>query len=332
MGPLGNIIGQYLGRIAVRLASKDILKKYGLAATKKFFNDLTPEVLQTATRKELIELAKNNIGQQANRLLSDEVFSKSNAKKLASVLNKTTDYIENKTKEAIIKGYTNLNNRKLADTLKTLSTPGLGTPGREGIDVLGIEVGGKFIAGKVRSSAATKTRDAALELLRLSVVPQNKSEAFAVAFARGFLGEATGTAVNSLLLGTPRSVLAAPKARAFYNTLKAEVEFLRVSGQIKSASQLNKAINKAFAGARDVYGTQEGLVSTQIAGYISGRLSVPLAANYVFVDQDERKRNIEKFQQSIKPFAKQKVRTYVDSYVRSDGTKVKGHYRDLVVA
>lgn len=332
MGPLVSLLAKFLGRYAVRSASKELLKKFGLQSTKRFFAGLTDDFLATATKKEIIDLAESSIKQTAKDTVSGKVFAKSNARKLADILNKSTDYIEDRVKSSIIQAYANLNNRKLADTLRTLSTPGAGTPGTEGINVLGIDTGGKFIAGKTRSTTYNKARDAALEALRATVVPQTKTEAFVVAYARGLIGELTGTATNSILLATPRAVLSAPKARAFVRTLQSEVEFLRTSGQVKKAAQLQKAINNALGSARDVYGTQQGLVQSQLAGYVSGRLTVPIASTYVFVDKDERKRNIEKFQKSVKPFAKQKLRTWVDSYTRADGTRVKGHYRELAAA
>lgn len=323
---------QYVYRAEVRSAAKEALSKFGLTTTRKAFNQLSDDILKIGSKDEIANAVSNAIKQGAKQTIDETVFSKSNARKLADIINGSIDFVENKTKENIIKSYANLNNRKLTDTLKTLSTPGFGTPGKEGIDVLGIEVGGQFIKGKTRSKAYSKARDAALETLRLTIVPRNKVEAFAVGYVRGFIGEATGTAINSVLVATPRAVLATPKARAFVRVLQSEVEFLRQSGQIKTASQLNKALINATAAARDVYGTQRGLITPQIAGYISGRLTLPVATTYVFVDGDERKANIEKFQRTVIPFAKKEIKIWVDSYIREDGTRVKGHYRQIEVA
>lgn len=313
-------------------AARTIISKAGLKAASEFFQNIPIAELKTLTRRELIDRFSSDAKQIARTEINDAVFTKSNARKLANILNGSIDFIENKTKQNVAKAYANLYNRKIADTLKALSTPGFGTPGKEGIDVLGIEIGGKFITGKVRSAAYNKARDAALETLRLTIVPKNKVEAFAVAYVRGFFGEVTGTAVNSLLVATPRAVLGAPKARAFFRVLQAEVEFLRQSGQVKTASQLKRALVNATAGARDVYGTQEGLITPQIAGYVSGRLTLPVATTYVFVDGDERKANIEKFQRTVLPFAKKEIKIWIDSYIREDGTRVKGHYRQVEVA
>jgi hypothetical protein len=332
LGRLAAIIGQYIIRGPVREAAQEVVKKFGMSAATKGFQTLSKDLYKYGTKDEIVNAIRNAISSGAKTGIDDTVFSKSNAKKLSDIFNGSIDFVENKTKQAIIRSYANLNNKRLADTLKTLSSPGNAKAGKEGIDVLGIEVGGNFIQGKVRSKAYTKARDAALEGLRLTVVPRTKAEAFAVAYARGFIGEATGTAVNSLLVAAPRAVLGAPKARAFFRTLQTEVEFLRSTGQIKSASRLSKAIKDATGSARDVYGSQKGLISPQVAGYVSGRLTIPVATTYVFVDGDERKKNIEKFQSSIQPWAQKEIKTWVDSYTRQDGIKVKGHYRQITVS
>jgi hypothetical protein len=329
---LSIVIGEFIARGAVREAAKEIFLKFGSSAARKGFAEISKDILKVGSKDEIVNAVRNALTQGAKSGIDDAVFSKSNAKKLADIFNGNIDFVEQKTKTSIIRAYANINNKRLADTLKTLSFPGNASAGKEGIDVLGIEVGGKFIAGKARSKAYNKARDAALESLRLTIVPKTKKEAFAVAYVRGFLGEATGTAVNSLLTGAPRAVLAAPKARAFYRTLQAEVEFLRVSGQIKSASQLSRALRNAGSAARDVYGSQQGLIGTQVAGYVSGRLTIPVASTFVFVDSDTRKKRIEKFQTSIQPWAKKQIKVWVDGYTRVDGIKVKGHYRQLEVA
>jgi hypothetical protein len=329
---LALIIGEFLSRSVVREAAKEVIIKFGTTAARKGFAEVSKDILKLGTKDEIVNAVRNALASGAKSGIDDVVFSKSNARKLADIFNGSLDFVEAKTKTAIIRSYANINNKRLADTLKTLSSPGSATAGKEGIDVLGIEVGGKFITGKARSKAYNKARDAALETLRLTIVPKTKKEAFAVAYVRGFLGEATSTAVNSLLTGAPRAVLGAPKARAFFRTLQTEVEFLRVSGQIKSASQLSRALKNAGAAARDVYGSQQGLVGSQVAGYVSGRLTIPVASTYVFVDGDERKKRIEKFQSSIQPWAKKQIKVWVDGYTRVDGIKVKGHYRQLEVA
>jgi hypothetical protein len=332
LGRLATIIGQFILRTAVKEAAEEAVKKFGMSAATKGFQLVSKEILERGTKDEILNAVRNALSAGFKKGIDDAVFAKSNAKRLANILNGGIDFIENKTRTGIIRAYANANNKRLADTLKTLSSPGNAKAGKEGIDVLGIEVGGQFIPGKVRSKAYSKARDASLNALRLTIVPRTKAEAFAVAYARGFLGEATGTAVNSLFLAAPRAVLGAPKARAFFRTLQTEVEYLRVSGQVKTASRLSKAIKEAGGAARDVYGTQQGLITPQVAGYASGRLTIPVATTFVFVDGDERKKNIEKFQSSIQPWAEKEIKTWVDSYERQDGVKVDGHYRQITVS
>ena len=323
---LAVIIGEFIGRAAVREAAKEIATKFGMTAVRKGFTEISKDLLKTGTKEEIIDAIQDAIKSGAITGIDDAVFSKSNAKKLADILNKSVDFIEKKTQETLIKQWAKTNNQTLADTLATLSGPG------EPIDVLGIEIEGKFIAGIVRSKTYNRLRNTALESLRAALVPKNKKEAFTIGYIRGILGEGTANTLNSLLLGTPRVVLGMPKARAFVRTLQTEVEFLRTTGQVKKASELAKALSKATAAGRNIYGPTDPLVGSKVAGYVSGRLTIPVASTYVFVDGDERKKNIDKLQNSIKPYAKKQMKTWVDSYTRSDGITVRGHYRQLEVA
>jgi hypothetical protein len=338
---LVNVVGRLMARPEVRRAFSNLASNHGPDAVAGAFRALKgtqhgQSILSNGSTTEIMEAIKEILKKAANGL-ADEAFEATNkliakqersgAKKLAQILNKQIDYIEDKTKKGIIKSYANANNRKLADTLKVLSKPGVGKPGVEGIDVLGIEVNGKYIEGKVRGKAYNAARDILLEGLRASIVPKTKAEAFAVSYVRGLLGEATSSAASSVLTGIPQTILGAPRGRAFVNTLRSEISHLGTVGQAKNAAQISKAFRNALGDARDVYGSQEGLVSSQIAGYVSGRLTLPIAGTYVFVDGDQRKENFEKLQNSIAPFAKQEAQTFISEYTKSDGTKVQSHYR-----
>lgn len=337
---LVNAIGRFIARFEVRSAFTSLASKRGADTVAGAFRTLNStsygkSILSQGSTNDIIAAIEEILAKGAKSL--DEVFDAANkliakqerkgAKKLADILNKQIDFIEDKTKKAIIQAYANANNRKLADTLKTLSTPGVGKPGVEGIDVLGIEINGKYIEGKSRGKAYNAARDILLEGLRATIVPKNKIEAFAVSYARGVIGETTATAASSVLTAIPQTVLGAPRGRAFVKTLQSEISHLRTVGQAKNAAQIQSAFKKAIGEARDVYGSQEGLVSSQIAGYVSGRLTVPIAGTYVFVDGDQRKENFEKLQNSIAPFAKQEAKIFINEYTRSDGTEVKAHYR-----
>jgi len=309
-------LGSSAARAEVFGAAKEILTKYGLASAKNFFSKLTPEQLATATKRELVDLAEESLKESAQKIIDNKIFSKSNARKLATIANKGTDYIEGETRRFLEGQSLRLLNQRYVDAL-----------GRSGVDA-----SGRRLIPKQRSKTYTRARGFASDTLEAALFPTRPAQAFGVYYVRGVLGEGTANALNSLLVGTPRAVIATPRARAFIRTLREEVKYLRSVGQVRSASQLAKAIRKAEAAGRNLYGPQDPLITSKVAGYVSGRLTIPLASTYVFVDQDERKKNIDKFQRSIKPYAQNRVRTWVDSYVRQDGTRVKGHYRELVAA
>lgn len=316
MGSLTTLLSKFVGRYAVRSASRDILKKYGLQATKKFFAGLTDDVLARASKEELLDLAKQSITSTTKDGISRNVFSRSNARKLADIINKGTDVVEAKTRKFLEDQSLKLLNQRYVDAL-----------GRSGVDAAG-----RKLVARTRSQTFTRARGFASDSLEAALFPANPVQAFLGAYARGLIGESTSTAASSIIFAMPRSVLALPRGRAFIGYLRTEVNYLRSVGQVRSAAQLQKAIVRAQKQAQNLYGEQPYFLKSKTAGYISGRLTVPLASTYVFVDRDERKKNIDKFQRSIKPFAKQKVRTYVDAYTRSDGTRVKGHYRELAAA
>ena len=310
------LLGTQVGRATVKEAAKEVIKKYGVQAAKTVFKNISPEELAKMSKDEILELAKRLGKETGRRAIDDKVFSRSNAKKLAEIANKGIDVVETKTRQYLENRSLNLLNRRLVDAL-----------GRSGIDA-----SGRVIAPKIRSRLYTKARGFASDTLEGALFPQTPRQAFGVYYLRGIIGEGTASAINSLLLGVPRAALATPKARAFLRFLTTEVRYLRSVGQVRSASQLYGAVKKASKYARNLYGEQQPLWSYKAAGYISGRLTVPLATTYVFVDKDERKKNIQKLQNSIKPFVKNKVRTYVNAYVRSDGVRVKGHYRTYTAA
>lgn len=313
---LALILGEWAGRIAVREAAKEIAQKVGMSATKRFFSEVSGEILKNATKKEIVDLATSSVKKEGTELLSKKIFSTSNARKLADIANKGTDVIEGQTRKYLEKKSLNLLNQRYVDIL-----------GKNGVDA-----SGKVLIGKRRSALFTRARGFASDTLEGALFPQTRKQAFGVYYARGVIGEGTASTLNSLLLGTPRALLSAPKARAFVRAMTSEIQYLRTVGQVKNASSLAKALRTATGQARTLYGSQEPLVGSKIAGYVSGRLTVPLASTYVFVDGDQRKKNIDKFQSSIKPYISKNAKTWVDKYTRSDGTTVKGHYRQLSYA
>lgn len=327
---LSLIIGEYIGRVAVREAAKEVISKFGASAARKGFAELSKDLLKNGTKEEIIEAMGKVATSSGKEAISDTLFKKANAKKLADAINGGIDAIENRTRSWLeAKSLAILEQRTIDATYNPTirairSAFGLSNPVKQ-------ELTG-FRATRVYRQARGLTSDA----LEAALFPTTPRQAFGVYYVRGVLGESTANLLNSILLGSPRAALASPKLRAFIRTMQAEVKYLRSAGQVRSASQISKALRNASATARNLYGPQDPLYKSKIGGYVSGRLTVPVATTYVFVDGDERKKNIEKLKKSIAPYAKkvgkEKIRTYVDAYTRQDGTRVRGHYRQLEVA
>lgn len=327
---LAVIIGEFIGRAAVREAAKEVATKFGMTAARKGFTEISKDLLKNGTKQEIVDALNKVLTSTGKEAISDTLFKKSNAKKLADVFNSGIDAIENRTRSWLeAKSLAILEQRTIDasynPTIRAIrSAFGLSNPVKQ-------ELTG-FRATRVYRQARGLTSDA----LEAALFPTTPKQAFGVYYLRGVLGETTASTINSVLLGTPRAALASPKARAFVRAMQAEIKYLRQAGQVRTASQISKAIKNASSTARNLYGPQDPLYKSKIAGYVSGRLTVPVATTYVFVDGDARKKNVEKLKQSIAPYAKktakQKAKTWVDSYTRRDGIKVRGHYRQLEVA
>lgn len=326
---LAVIIGEFIGRAAVREAAKEVATKFGMSAAKKGFSELSKDLLKNGTKQEIVDAIGKIVTSTGKEAISDTLFKKSNAKKLADVVNSGIDAIENRTRSWLeAKSLAILEQRTIDATYNPTirairSAFGLTNPVKQ-------ELTG-FRATRAYRQARGLTSDA----LEAALFPTTPRQAFGVYYARGVLGESTANLLNSILLGTPRAAIASPKARAFIRTMQAEIKYLRSAGQVRSASQIAKALKNASSTARNLYGPQDPLYKSKIAGYVSGRLTVPVATTYVFVDGDERKKNVEKLKKSVAPYAKkvgkEKVKTWVDAYTREDGTRVRGHYRQLEV-
>jgi hypothetical protein len=324
------LLGSNAARTEVLAASKEILKRYGLSVAKNFFGKLTKEELISLSKKELVDLAELSLKSSGRELIDSKIFSKSNASKLAGKFNQGIDAIENRTRAYLE-----------AKSLTLLTQRGIDATYNPQIRSIRAAFGLKNpkvqeLSGFRATKLYRRARGLSSNALEAALFPNSKRQAFGVYYLRGVIGEGTASTLNSLLLGVPRATLATPRARAFVRATQAEIKYLRTVGQIKNASQLSRALKNATAQARNLYGPQDPFYKSKISGYVSGRLTVPLASTYVFVDNDERKKNIQKFNKSIPDFAKktakQKARTWVDSYTRVDGIKVKGHYRQLEVA
>lgn len=324
------IIGEFIGRAAVREAAKEVATKFGMSAARKGFAEIGKDLLKNGTKEEIIDAIGKVATSTGKEAISDTLFKKANAKKLADAINGGIDVIENRTRAWLeAKSLAVLEQRAVDATYNPTirairSAFGLSNPVRQ-------ELTG-FRATRIYRQVRGLSSDA----LEAALFPTTPRQAFGVFYLRGVLGESTASTINSVLLGTPRAALASPKLRAFVRTMQAEIKYLRQAGQVRTASQMAKALRNASANARNLYGPQDPLYKSKIAGYVSGRLTVPVATTYVFVDGDERKKNVEKLKKSVAPYAKklgkEKIRTYVDAYTRQDGTRVRGHYRQLEVA
>lgn len=326
---LATVLGQYISRAAVREAAQEVATKFGISATRKAASQLSPELLRNGTKQEIVETIGKILTSSGKEGISDSLFKKSNAKKLADAINGGIDVIENRTRKWLEAKSLAMMEQRVVDmsynpTIRALrSAFGLRNPVRQ------------ELTGFRATRAYRAVRNTFSDVLEASLFPTSPRQAFGVYYARGVLGESTANLLNSVLLGTPRAAIASPKIRAFIRTMQAEIKYLRQAGQVRTASQIQKALKNATATARNLYGPQDPLYKSKIAGYVSGRLTVPVATTYVFVDGDERKKNVEKLKKSVAPYskklAKEKIKTYVDPYTRSDGTRVRGHYRQLEV-
>lgn len=327
---LGPVLGQLLARKAILEAAQELVGKFGLMALRKAFSELDNTFLKNASKDEIIDAVNQILSSSGKEAISDTLFKKSNAKKLADTINSGIDVIENRTRKFLEAKSLGILEQRAIDasynpTIRAIrSAFGLSNPVKQ------------ELTGFRATRAYRKARGLSSDALEAALFPTTPKQAFGVYYARGVLGESTANIINSVLLGTPRAALATPKARAFVRAMQAEIKYLRSAGQVRTASQISKALKNASSTARNLYGAQDPLYKSKIAGYVSGRLTVPVATTYVFVDGDARKKNIEKLKQSVAPYAKktakQKAKTWVDTYTRSDGIKVRGHYRQLEVA
>lgn len=327
---LSAIIGSFIARLAVREAAQEIVTKFGMSAARKGFTQINKDLLKNGTKQEITDAINKIITSTGKEAISDTLFKKSNAKKLADAVNGGIDVIESRTRSWLeAKSLAIIEQRGIDasynPTIRAIrSAFGLSNPVKQ------------ELTGFRATRAYRQVRGLSSDALEAALFPTTPRQAFGVYFVRGILGESTANLINSVLLGTPRAALASPKARAFVRTMQAEIKYLRQAGQVRTASQIAKALKNASSTARNLYGPQDPLYKSKIAGYVSGRLTVPVATTYVFVDGDERKKNVEKLKKSIAPYAKkvgkEKVKTWVDAYTREDGTRVRGHYRQLEVA
>lgn len=308
---IARVLGPLISRVAVRAAAKEIISKYGMKFLTDFVKQVGPQLGQL-TKEEIINLARTHAERTGVNILNREVLNRSNAKKISGLLNKGIDKIEDITKNYV-------------------ERQALGARASQlGIDLEGLDSFSRIMGRPERAQAFI---DATLGRL---ILPVTKGQAFGGGFLRGLTGETLSIAINRLLeliVVLPRAAAHTPKYRTFYRSIIKDIRYLRSIGEIRSAEKLWNAARTAFSLANNpIPGTAEHLLRYNVVGNVAGRLTAAGGATFVFVDQDEREQRINTFYRSILPFAKKRVKIYVQSYIKDDGTRVKGHYRTYMVA
>lgn len=304
-------------------ATKELVQKYGLGAVKNFFKNVAAQEIKNLTKDEIIALAELELKNATKAGFQDAVFSKSNASKLANIINSGVDFVDQKTKNYLTGRLARMSQKQFAETLaKTMNIPGA-------FEITAIDhpVFGTMSAtapGKLLS----KGRDAARWGLETALFPMNKAQAFTSGYVRGVAGQTTVGAAENLLSMLPRQLLMSPKYRRFYRAMTAEIGLFK-SYKLAGVGTAEQAFNsfKMAAKAAKTIGVSETFAIPTIAGNISGRLSVPVFSTFVFTQRDQRKKNIDKFRRSTPPFLKKQGYAYVNSYTRRSGTKVKSYNR-----
>ncbi len=310
---IARILGPLAEKIAVRIAAKEIYQKYGAKILNKIIHEYGDDLLRM-TKEEIINLAKGFVGIGDDTIKTTGFFTKSNAKKFAKNVNKGVDKIEEI-------GGRWAERRVMASRTKDL-----------GID-LGNEPG--FEALKAMQANADKPVNKVVDsILGPLVDPITRKQAFAGGFVKGVSGEGLSLTMSRLIeaaiLG-PQSVLNTPKYRIMIRAAMKEIEILKQTDMV-AAQKLYKAVQQARMAAKAAGVGEEYLGTVGMVGNLSGRATVIIGADFVFADEKERERNVAKYKKTIYKFTKKQVKVYVDGYTRRDGTRVKGHYREISVA
>lgn len=317
------VLGTSELRLALTEAAKELTIKFGRGAVTSFLKGVAKEELKGLTKQEIIALAELELKKGAKVGFDKAVFSKSNAKQLANIINNSINFIDAKSKAYAVKRLARINQKQFVEALaKEMNIPGV-------FEVVAGDVPGiGTLSAKVPGRMASKGRDVFRWGLETALFPMSKAQAFTSGYVRGIAGGSTVGAIDSLLTTLPRQALLSPRYRAFFRAMSAELDLFKaykLSG-VSTAEQLFNAVKISAKAAKDI-GISESFAKETIAGNIAGRLTVPVASTYVFTNKDERKKKIENFKRSIPDFARKQAKIYVDSYQRRDGTKVHGYYR-----
>lgn len=326
-------VGSVAFRKAVTDATKELVIKHGRGQVIAFLKKISAEEIKDLSKDQIIALFEQQMKQGAKVAFDKTVFSKSNAKALADVINKSINFIDEKTKSYAIKRLARIRQKEFVEMMaQNMNVPR--DLGRGTFEVLGGEVPGfGFLSATPPGKIAGQLRDITRWGLETALFPLTKGQAFTSGYVRGIIGGTTVGAIESAISTLPRQALMSPTYRRFFRSMAAELELFKsykMAG-VSTAEQLYNSIRLSYRAAKAI-GVSESFAKETIAGQIAGRLTVPIASTYVFVDKDERKQRMENFKRSVPEFAKKQTRTWVDAHVRKDGTRVKGHYRRLEVA
>lgn len=316
---LARIIGASITNPAVRGAAQQIYKKYGAKFLTNFFKNV--QNLNVLSKDEILNLANAEFSKQSGRLFADT--TRSGAKRFSDLINRGIDDIERRVRQHVENYSLRVMKQRHADALGDQNL----------FKMLGQPLGGpKGFTGKQHSKAYTKARGLASDTLESILFPQSRGSAFAGGFLRGLSGETLSRATHRLIevvISTPKIALTTPKYRLFYRTLMSEVRYLQSVGEATSARKLHFAIKTAYKRAGQMTPSTQGLMRYTIAGSATGRITGVIGAEYIWTSREERNKNVESFKRSVRPYIKKQTRYYVESYTRSDGTRVKGHYRRI---
>ena len=71
---LSLIIGEYIGRVAVREAAKEVISKFGASAARKGFAELSKDLLKNGTKEEIIDAMGKVATSSGKEAINDTLF------------------------------------------------------------------------------------------------------------------------------------------------------------------------------------------------------------------------------------------------------------------
>lgn len=303
-------------------SAREIIRKFGLGATKNFFKNIAAEELKNLTKEEIVALAELQLKQSAKVGFDEAIFTKSNAKKLANVFNQGINWVDNQTKAYLDRKSMRIMTQRYVDT--AFAGPVSDLRSIYGLKSPTIQP----LKGFRASSLYRKARGISSNVLETALFPTTKKQAFASGYFRGAFGQTSVGVLENTLTMLPRGILQSPTYRAYFRSLVGEISLFgsnRLAG-VSTAEQLARTIKIAARGAKDI-GIANPYTKETVVGYVAGRVSVPVFSTFVFVNKDERKKKINNFNRSIPAYARKKAEVYVNPYKRKDGTKVDGYIR-----